>query len=59
VNRSGWRKRYRVQVQAAALALGVLSPFALYWALGNGQIGLAGASFGLLVLGMLLAFLVG
>ncbi|MBN1370345.1 MAG: hypothetical protein JW987_00170 [Anaerolineaceae bacterium] len=54
-----FKKRYRLQIQVAALLLGSVVPFVLFAALQAGQGILGGIAFALIVIAMLLTAWVG
>lgn len=56
---SSWRKKYRLQVQLAALILAVAASFGLYMAAQNGDSFWGGVCFATLAFSMLLTGLVG
>lgn len=56
---SSWRKKYRLQVQSAALVLAVAASFGLYTAAQNGDSFWGGVWFATLALSMLLTGLIG
>jgi hypothetical protein len=51
---SAWRKKHRYTLQAAALILGVLAPFGIFFSLQGGLAWLGALFFGLLAAAMLL-----
>jgi len=59
VNISDWRKSHRLSLQAVALAIALLTPFALFWSLNAGLVPVAVILFGLIVLSMLLTWWAG
>lgn len=59
MNAQPFKKRFRVQIQMAALLLGSLAPFGLFSALESNQPAAAVLAFALIVLGMLLTAWVG
>lgn len=54
-----FKKRFRLQIQVAALLLGSVVPFVLFAALQAGQSILGGIAFALIVIAMLLTAWVG
>ena len=59
MNHPSFKKRFRVQIQVAALLLGSLAPFGLFATLENNQPVASVLAFALIVLGMVLTAWVG
>lgn len=56
---SAWRRKNKFRLQATALALSLLAPFGLYWALQSGNDLLAAIFFGVIALSMAVAIWAG